>query len=321
MPQWAGSCWYFLRFCDPQNADAAWSWDTLERWLPVDLYVGGAEHAVLHLLYARFWMKALYDGGYVPVEEPFQALRNQGLVLGPDGQKMSKSRGNVVNPDALIDRYGADALRLYEMFLGPLEASKPWDPRAVPGVHRFLKRVWRLGQATGSRQQATGDAVLRALHRLIKKVGEDIEALKFNTAIAAMMEFLNLAERKGIARADFGTFLVVLSPFAPHITEELWPHFAPAGASRGGAERREPSSVTQQPWPAYDPTLIEEGEVTMVVQVNGRARGEITIPRDLREAEVRAAAEGNENVRKWTVGRQVGRVIVVPNRLVNFVVK
>lgn len=316
MPQWAGSCWYFLRFCDPHNATEPWSWEALERWMPVNLYVGGAEHAVLHLLYARFWMQALYDGGYVPMQEPFGVLRNQGTVLGPDGQKMSKSRGNVVTPDEIIAAYGADALRLYEMFLGPLEANKPWDPKAVPGVHRFLKKVWRLSRAAGSREQAGGnDVVHRALHRLIQKVGDDIEALKFNTAIAAMMEFINLAEKEGISDADFKTFLVMLSPFAPHMAEGLWQQ-----STRGRWRwRLRPDSVVQQFWPAFDPRLVLEDFVDIVVQVDGKARDTVTVARDLPDADVRAAAERSEKVRKWLQGKRVKRVIVVKNRLINLV--
>ncbi|TSC72024.1 MAG: leucyl-tRNA synthetase [Parcubacteria group bacterium Gr01-1014_38] len=312
MPQWAGSCWYFLRFCDPKNSEAAWSWEALERWMPVDLYVGGAEHAVLHLLYARFWMKALYDGGYLPIEEPFAKLRNQGIVLGPDGQKMSKSRGNVVNPDDIVAQYGADTLRLYEMFLGPLDAGKPWDPKSVPGVHRFLKRVWRIGEAVRSEKQAaSGDEVRRALHRLVKKVGEDVEALKFNTAIAAMMGFLNLSESEdGVSVEDFKTFLRVLSPFAPHIAEALWQKLG------------EGDPIAVQPWPAYEPALIEEDTVQIVVQVDGKVRDQITMPRGASEADVRAAAERSGKVQRWLKGqkRRIKKVIVVPDRLVNFVV-
>ncbi|MDP3685825.1 MAG: leucine--tRNA ligase [bacterium] len=363
MPQWAGSCWYFLRFTEPQEQGTGtplrqgfagqgreqgtgtktyampWSWDALERWMPVDLYVGGAEHAVLHLLYARFWMKALYDGGYVSIEEPFQKLRNQGIILGPDGQKMSKSRGNVVNPDEIVAQYGADTLRLYEMFLGPLEAGKPWNPKSIPGVHRFLKRVWRLGSAIiNDSTSKSSESVQRALHRLIKKVGEDLEAFKFNTAIAAMMEFMNLVEKAtgnrqqatgddgGISIEDFRTFLVVLSPFAPHLAEELWSHFATGSA--GQAPLRSPDfagqatkSIMQERWPTYDSALIEEDIVQIVVQVDGKVRDQITVPRDLSDAEVRAVAEQRPKVQKWLAEKSVERVVVVPNRLVSFVIR
>lgn len=313
MPQWAGSCWYFLRFCDPHNAEEPWSWSAVDRWMPVSLYVGGAEHAVLHLLYARFWVKALYDGGYVPMEEPFRALRNQGTILGPDGQKMSKSRGNVVSPDEIVSQYGADTLRLYEMFLGPLEASKPWDPKSVPGVYRFLKRVWRMGERVGSRDTPHSlHPVRRALHKLIKKVGADIEALKFNTAIAAMMEFLNLVEKDGIAHEDFQTFLVVLSPFAPHTAEGLWQQLV-------AKKPWDAESVVQQRWPTFDQTLVTDEEVRVVIQVDGRVRGTITVARDLPDATVRDAAEHDASTRKWLGGKRVDRVVVVPNRLVNFV--
>ena len=366
MPQWAGSCWYFLRFCDPQNGKEPWSWEALERWMPVDLYVGGAEHAVLHLLYARFWMKALYDGGYVPMEEPFQKLRNQGTILGPNGQKMSKSRGNVVNPDEIVARYGADTLRLYEMFLGPLEAGKPWNPRAVSGVSRFLHRVWRLGHGSphphesdiragtwgaphphesdiraGTRgawalgyvedtrredrdlKPMASGLVKRALHKLIKKVTEDIEALKFNTAIAAMMEFLHRAEREGISPENFRTFLIILSPFAPHIAEELWQR---RGQGEGTERDHGPGpmvhgreSITQQSWPVSDPADGEEAQVTIVVQVNGRVRDTMVVPSGLPDDEVRGAAAARERAAKWLQGRSVRTVVVVPDRLVNFV--
>lgn len=337
MPQWAGSCWYFLRFLEPANEKEFVSWAAVERWMPVDLYIGGAEHAVLHLLYARFWVKALSDAGYVPLEEPFQRLRNQGTILGPDGQKMSKSRGNVVNPDDIIAQYGADTLRLYEMFLGPLESVKPWDPKAVPGAYRFLRRVWRLGSDLGSGVRGreshdprplTPDSVRRALHRLIKKVGEDIEALKFNTAIAAMMEFVNLAEKEGIGREDFKTFLIVLSPFAPHLAEELWQKLEAGGwrleAGGGripGSRIQFPGSITQQVWPTYDPTLVEETEVTVIVQVDGRVRDEVRVPRDADEATVRAAAENRAKARTWLQGKQLARVVFVKNRLLNFVTR
>lgn len=316
MPQWAGSCWYFLRFCDPHNTKEPWSWEALERWMPVDLYVGGAEHAVLHLLYARFWMKALYDGGYMPLEEPFQKLRNQGIVLGPDGQKMSKSRGNVVNPDEIVAEYGADTLRLYEMFLGPLEMGKPWNPRAILGVHRFLKRVWLVGRVAATmksegkdRNKKTGDVVQKALHRLIRKVGDDIEALKFNTAIAALMDFANLMIQEGIAEKELRQFLVVLSPFAPHIAEELWRRFD------------DKSLVFQQSWPEFRSEFLEEDTVQIVVQVNGKVRDQLTMPRDASEEDVRAAAERGEQVQKWLSGKSIANVVVVKNRLINFVTK
>jgi leucyl-tRNA synthetase len=275
--------------------------------MPVDLYVGGAEHAVLHLRDARFWMKALYDGGYIPQEEPFKKLRNQGTILGPDGQKMSKSKGNVVNPDEIIKEYGADTLRLYEMFLGPLEQVKPWDPKAIVGVYRFLQRVWRLaGRARQEKSGTSSETMKWGLHKLVKKVTEDLELLKFNTAIAAMMEFVNLAEKEGIHEEDFRTFLLVLSPFAPHIAEVLWT--GPAG-----------TSIAQESWPSYDPVLIEEDQATMVVQINGKPRAEIIVPRDADERTVRAAADKNEAVQKWLAGKSVQRVVVVPNRLISFV--
>ncbi len=326
MPQWAGSCWYFLRFLDPKNAREPWSWEAVERWMPVDMYVGGAEHAVLHLLYARFWVKALYDAGYLPTQEPFQRLRNQGTMLGADGQKMSKSRGNIVTTDEVIEQYGADTLRTYEMFMAPFDTVRPWDPRSVAGAHRFLRRVWQIGlglassvrgQASHHARPTTPDSVRRALHKLIKKVGEDIEAFKFNTAIAAMMEFLNLAEKEGIDRDDGKTFLVVLSPFAPHIAEALW-QYLETGNWRLEAGNQ---SVTQQVWPVYDPAFTVDEQATLVVQVNGRPRDQIVLPRDSADADVRAAAERSEKVQKWVAGKTIARVVVVKNRLINFVTR
>ncbi len=322
MPQWAGSCWYFLRFASPGKKlqgtahgettdggnDMPWRWEDIERWLPVNLYVGGAEHAVLHLLYARFWMKALSDGGYLSLQEPFAKLRNQGLILGPDGQKMSKSRGNVVNPDEIVAHYGADALRLYEMFLGPLEVSKPWDPRAVSGVSRFLHRVWRLGQ------HLTKDPVhpvAQALQRLIRKVGEDIDALKFNTAIAAMMEFVNLAEKQGITREQFQTFLLVVSPFAPHIAEALWQQMH--GGTKG--------LILEQVWPTYDPALLEEKTVKIVIQVNGKPRDDLEAPRGITDDTLKRRAVERPKVRTWLQGRVPTRVVIVRDRIINFVIE
>ena len=334
MPQWAGSCWYYLRYLDPRNDTQAWDPAKERYWMPVDLYIGGAEHAVLHLLYARFWHKVLYDLKLVSTPEPFRKLVNQGLILGEDGEKMSKSRGNVVNPDDVIDAHGADAFRCYEMFLGPLEAVKPWSTRSIEGVDRFLNRVWRLREiiAEGCRLKAEGNAkeLERKKHETIKRVTEDIEALRLNTAISAMMEFVNAmfavleaastssgpsdvqppaASRQPPAiRQAFETLVLLLSPFAPHLCEELW--------ERLGHR----DSLAYAPWPAFDPAALHEAEVLLVVQVNGKVRARITVPAAAGEEQVKAAALEDEQVKKFVNGQPVKQVIVVPRRLVNIVV-
>ncbi|MCP9452906.1 MAG: leucine--tRNA ligase [Nitrospira sp.] len=313
MPQWAGSCWYYLRFIDPQNRERLVDPEKERYWMPVDLYIGGSEHAVLHLLYARFWHKVLYDIGVVSTPEPFKKLVHQGIVLGEDNQKMSKSRGNVVNPDEMIDRFGADAVRMYEMFMGPLEAMKPWSTRGVEGVTRFLERVWRLmvdeeGRLSTAVVEATPTAdQQRLLHRTIKKVTEDIEALRFNTAISQMMIFTNeLTKVDRRPRAMLEPFVLLLSPFAPHLAEELWERLG------------HPPSVSQQPWPSYDPTLTIAEQVTIPVQVNGRLRGKVEVdhdaPRDLVERLAR------EEVAGWLQGKEVNKVVYVEKKLINFVV-
>lgn len=311
MPQWAGSCWYFLRFADPKDKTLGWDWNKIEKWLPVNLYVGGAEHAVLHLLYARFWMKALYDGGYLPFEEPFFALRNQGTILGPDGQKMSKSRGNVINPDDIVDKFGADALRIFEMFLGPFEQNKPWDDKAINGVSRFLYRIWKIGK---NLNEKSSEEVEKSLNKLIKKVGDDIEGLKFNTAISSMMEFVNLAEKQGICENDFKKLVLILAPFAPHLSEYLWQDFDSNPFSNG-------ESVTTQMWPQYDEALVNEAKVSIVIQVNGKVRATLLIPKDVDDKEVQKKAQENEVVKKWLDGKKINKVIFVKNRLINFVIE
>jgi len=318
MPQWAGSCWYYLRYTDPQNAGALASREALAYWGTPDLYVGGAEHAVLHLLYARFWHKVLYDAGVVPTDEPFQRLFHQGIILGEDGEKMSKSRGNVANPDTIIESHGADTLRLYLMFLGPLEAMKPWNPRGIEGVHRFLQKVWRsLIAADGSmheRVQADTftedpDGLKRSLHETIKKVTEDIDGLRFNTAISQMMIFANnLAKSTAIAASDARSFVQLLAPLAPHFGEELW--------SRLGGE----GSVQYAPWPEFDPQLLATETQKLVVQVNGKRRGEVVLAKDASEADALAAAQNEPSVQSHLAEKSVKRVIHVPGRILNIVV-
>ena len=375
MPQWAGSCWYYLRFLDPDN-DKELVAEELERyWMPVDLYVGGAEHAVLHLLYARFWHRVLFDAGLVSSPEPFARLVHQGMILGEleyarfengDGHpvsaqfvrsgqdtrtgaavhrapvavddvvkrgehfvlredpgiqldarahKMSKSRGNVVNPDEVIEAYGADAFRLYEMFMGPLEQVKPWNTRGVEGTHRFLNRVWRLltgdgnGNAAAVRRAEPTDAQLRALHRTIAKVTEDIEGLRFNTAIAALMEFTNAANKWDVLPRELvEPFVLVLAPLAPHIAEELWERL-------GHTE-----SLAYAPWPEADERHLTDHTIEVPVQVNGRMRGRISIPADATQAQALGIAQDDENVARHLAGKQLKRSIYVPGRIINFVV-
>jgi len=310
MPQWAGSCWYYLRFCDPNNDSAAWSSDAESYWMPVDLYVGGTEHAVLHLLYARFWHKVLYDLGLVSTKEPFQRLVNQGMILGEDGEKMSKSRGNVINPDTVVQKYGADTLRLYEMFMGPLEKVKPWSTQGVKGVHNFLTRVYTFfadpARITDGGDE-TGDT-LKTLHQTIKKVGDDIEALRFNTAISQMMIFTNHCIKAGsVQRETARTFMRLLSPFAPHLAEELWQSLG------------ETQVLAYHPWPGYDDGLIVEDRVELVIQVNGKIRDKLEIAVNTPEEEVKKAALDADGVQKWVTGKSIRKVICVPNKLVNIV--
>jgi leucyl-tRNA synthetase len=329
MPQWAGSCWYYLRFCDPHN-DKRFVAEEAERyWMGghkpggVDLYVGGTEHAVLHLLYARFWQKVLFDLGYVSKPEPFQRLVNQGIILGEDNQKMSKSRGNIVNPDDVIDQHGADAFRCYEMFMGPLEQMKPWSTRGVEGVARFLARVWRLlmteNQAgTWELSSKINDveptkAQQKILHATIKKVTHDIESFSFNTAISQMMIFVNaFTNAETIPLSAIRKFLILLNPFAPHISSELW-------ESLCAKFRDAQEDITEQSWPAYDERLLAEDEVEIVVQINGKFRDRIRMPMLATEEELESAALSRPKVQERIRGKTVRKVIVVPKKLVNIV--
>lgn len=331
MPQWGGSCWYYLRYCDSQNDSAPISKEAEEYWLGkngnpggVDLYIGGTEHAVLHLLYARFWHKVLFDLGHVSTPEPFQKLVNQGLIMGDDGQKMSKSRGNVVNPDEVVELYGADSLRLYEMFMGPLEQVKPWSMKGVEGVFRFLARVWRLvmdsnqeGEWALSGKLAESDpdkATNKVVHATIKKVGDDIESLSFNTAISQMMVLTNeLTKLDQIPVSSVVTLLKVLNPFAPHITEELNATLAEKFDSVSAGD------LSGQGWPVFDEACLIEDEIEIVLQVNGKVRDKMFVPNDASKEEVEKLALESERVQSFIEGLTLRKVIVVPGRLVNIV--
>jgi len=344
MPQWAGSCWYYLRYCDPSNtkcfisreSEAYWSSSNDQR-SPVtdhsapragmvDLYVGGTEHAVLHLLYARFWHKVLFDLGHVSTPEPFQKLVNQGLILGEDGQKMSKSRGNVVNPDDVVREYGADALRLYEMFMGPLEQVKPWRMKGVEGVSRFLARVWRVAfeeQQDGTFNVSpkiqgvpcTDKELLRVVHETIKKVGEDIEKLNFNTAISQMMICTNAFTQAAVVPLEeFIAFLTVLNPFAPHLTEEIHHHLL-ANRGMGGP----PVYLSESIWPAYDPAALVRSEIEFIIQVNGKLRDRLMLAKDADGQAAKAAALASDRIKEHTEGKTIRKIVFVPGKLLNIV--
>jgi len=320
MPQWAGSCWYYLRFIDPRNSGRGWDPAKERYWMPVDLYVGGAEHAVLHLLYARFWHKVLYDLGCVSTKEPFKKLIHQGPILGEDGQKMSKSLGNVVNPDEVIEEYGADTMRLFEMFLGPLEVVKPWNKSQILGVHRFLHRVWSLclDDADQVRRDQVAEVepegdLRRALHKTIAAVTEDLEGMRFNTAISRMMELVNAlqeAARAGKApRKAIEALVLLLSPFAPHIGEELWEKF-------GHKE-----SLAYEPWPVHDPAALVEATIEIPVQINGKVRDRLTVAPSISAAEIEALALARDRVKEHVGGKKPAKAIYVPGKLLSLVVK
>ncbi|WP_412471721.1 leucine--tRNA ligase [Halobacteriovorax sp. RT-1-4] len=311
MPQWAGSCWYYLRFIDPQNSEVAWDKQLEEYWMPVDLYVGGVEHAVLHLLYARFWHKVLFDLGLVSTKEPFQKLFNQGLILDEHGEKMSKSKGNTVNPDDIIAEYGADALRLYEMFMGPLEKVKPWQTKGVKGVFNFLRKSFTFyGNPENTYEgQETNQDVLKHLHKTIKKVTEDVENLRFNTAISAMMVMNNEVIKLGKVSVETAkAFTRLLSPFAPHAAEEMW------------ANLGETTSCSLAAWPVFDADLAKDDLITMAIQVNGKTRSTIDVPADISKEDFLAQAKADEKVAKFLTGTIV-KEIYVPGRICNIVVK
>lgn len=314
MPQWAGSCWYYLRYIDPHNNDELCSKEKQKEWLPVDLYIGGVEHAVLHLLYARFWHKVLYDLGVVDTKEPFQKLVNQGMILGNNNEKMSKSRGNVINPDDIVNEYGADTLRVYEMFMGPLEATKPWNTNGVEGTHRFLSRVWRLfigddGQLNPKIVDGEGtDEFKRTLHKTIKKVTHDFDHMHFNTAISQLMVFINEGYKTDVLpRKAMENFVQLLSPLAPHLAEELW--------SRLGYTE----SVTYVPWPEFDEAWTVEAEVEIVIQVNGKIVERAKIAKDMDQEAMQQHSLSLPNVKQALEGKSIRKIIAVPGKLVNIV--
>lgn len=334
MPQWAGSCWYYLRYLDPANTERFVSREAEQYWMGsagspggVDLYVGGTEHAVLHLLYARFWHKVLFDLGYLSTNEPFQKLVNQGLILGEDGQKMSKSRGNVVNPDDIVREYGADSLRLYEMFMGPLKDVKPWATKGVEGISRFLARVWRVAfrenqegeweinsKLVENAPEAGVLAVRKELHKTIKKVTEDINSMSFNTAIAKMMECTNAMTSADVVDVqDYDIFLTLLNPFAPHLTEEIHSRLQTAFPALAQTQ------LCQKSWPEWEEALLEENTVPMVIQVNGKLRDKLEVPKDISREELEKLALASAKVNIFLDGVTVRKVIVVPGRLVNIV--
>ena len=325
MPQWAGSCWYYLRFLDPKNDTAAIDPEIERAWMPVDLYIGGAEHAVLHLLYSRFWHMVLHDRGVVSTPEPFGKLVNQGMILGENGEKMSKSRGNVVNPDEVVREYGADALRLYEMFMGPLPDSKPWNMEGVAGVRNFLGRAWRLVIEDAADEMALHELVtddaptaeqLRVLHATIKAVTEDIDKLSFNTAIARMMEFVNFFNKEATRpRACLEPFVLLLSPFAPHLGEELWQALGHGPSGRSGG------TLAYEPWPEWDGSHLKQDTIDIVVQIRGKVRGKISVPADADKDATLAAAKADEKIAELIAGKELAKEIVVPGRLVNLVPK
>lgn len=309
MPQWAGSSWYFLRYCDPHNNNALASQEALKYWLPVDWYNGGMEHTTLHLLYSRFWHKALYDIGAVPTAEPYQKRTSHGMILGENGEKMSKSRGNVVNPDDIVKESGADTMRLYEMFLGDFEKAAPWSSASIKGCRRFLERIWAL-QEHVEPQEGYSESLESSFHKCIKKVSEDIENLKFNTAIAAMMTLLNeIADKGSITKGEFKTLLTLLNPFAPHITEELW--------SIKGFD----GMLNEQKWPAYDEAKCKDDTVEIAVQVNGKLRGTVTLAADAVKEDALKAAQSLERVSALTDGKKIVKVIFVKGKLINIVAK
>jgi len=316
MPQWAGSCWYFLRFIDPHNDKAMADPETLKEWLPIDIYIGGAEHAVLHLLYSRFWHKFLYDIGVVPTKEPFQKLFNQGMILGENNEKMSKSKGNVVNPDDIVNSHGADTLRMYEMFMGPLDASIAWSTKGLDGSRRFIDRVYRLFvNESGELSDKIVDtskatSMERVYHQTVKKVTEDYEGLRFNTGISQLMVFINEAYKADVLPKKYmEDFVKMLSPITPHIAEELWEKL-------GHSE-----TLTYEAWPTYDESKLVDDEVEIVLQVNGKNKEKLLIASDATKEQMEELAMANEVIKELIEGKTIVKMIAVPGKLVNIVIR
>lgn len=310
MPGSAGSSWYFLRYIDPDNNLEIANKELLNHWMPVDLYVGGPEHAVGHLLYSRFWNNYLYDKGYTSVKEPFQKLRHQGMILGSNGEKMSKSKGNVINPDDMVRKYGADSLRLYEMFMGPIDAAKPWDPFGIEGSKKFLDRVWRLYTEEGKIKNTDNKNLEKIYHQTVKKVTEDYESMNFNTAISQMMIFINSVYKEDIFPLDYAlNFLKLLNPIAPHITEELWQFLG------------NKDTISYSKWPEFDINKTKEEKYQMVVQVNGKVRGKLELDINTPKEEMEKLALEIDNVKKFIDGKEIVKIIIIPSKIVNIVVK
>ena len=308
MPQWAGSSWYFLRYTDPGNDWALASQEAMKYWMPVDWYNGGMEHTTLHLLYSRFWHHFLHDIGVVPTGEPYLKRTSHGMILGEGGEKMSKSRGNVINPNDIVSQYGADTMRLYIMFIGDFEKAATWSSTAVKGCKRFLDRVWSMAQSL-SPSAGLSPANEGAIHKTIKKVTSDIEELKFNTAIAALMSLLNTFQENGATRGDFEVFLQLLNPFAPHITEELWQMLG------------NPNVLSTAPWPSYDEGKTKDERITFAIQVNGKFRSTVELEADSTDERIIEAAKGEEKVRRFIEGKEIVKTIVVKGKLVNLIVR
>ena len=309
MPQWAGSSWYFLRYMDPHNDEALASKEALEYWSPVDWYNGGMEHTTLHLLYSRFWHKFLYDIGVVPTKEPYMKRTSHGMILGENNEKMSKSRGNVVNPDEVVEEFGADAFRTYEMFIGAFDQSTPWSQQGLKGCYKFLERVWNLQSIVNDEEGYSTD-LEKNINKAIKKVGEDFERMKFNTAIATMMSLVNDFSKKGsVTKGEYKTLITLLNPVAPHMTEELW-------LTYGNGEL-----LSLQPWPKYDEGKTVDDEIEIVVQINGKIKDKLMIPAGLDKDGTQEAAMNTEKIKGLIEGKNVVKVIAVPGKLVNIVVK
>jgi leucyl-tRNA synthetase len=309
MPQWAGSSWYFLRYMDPHNNDALASKEALEYWSPVDWYNGGMEHTTLHLLYSRFWHKFLYDIGVVPTKEPYMKRTSHGMILGENNEKMSKSRGNVVNPDDVVNEFGADAFRTYEMFIGAFDQSTPWSQQGLKGCYKFLERVWNLQSIVNNEEGYSAD-LEKTMHKAIKKVSDDFERMKFNTAIATMMSLVNDFSKKGsITKDEYKTLITLLNPVAPHMTEELW-------LTYGNGEL-----LSLQPWPKFDEEKTVDDEIEIVVQINGKIKDKLMIAAGLDKDGTQEAAMNTDKIKNLIDGKNVVKVIAVPGKLVNIVVK